>query len=129
MTTFTIPYNVPSLNKTSRQHWRARMREVNLCANLARVLGREVSKATVRRLVTITSYRRQLCRDIQNLIGGCKSLNDGLVRAGLLVDDSDRWATFTYRQHVLSEMPPELARKYGRRPVTVIEIEDVSPAG
>jgi hypothetical protein len=103
------------------------VREVNLCANLARVHGREAGKATVRRLVTITSYRRQLCRDIQNLIGGCKSLNDGLVRAELLVDDSDRWATFAYRQHILSEMPDDLARKYGRRPVTVIEIQDVSP--
>lgn len=124
-----IPYNVPSLNKTSRQHWRSRVRDVNLCAALCRKHGWELSWAKGRRLVAITAYRRQRCHDIQNLIGGCKSLNDGLVKAGLIVDDSDRWATFAYRQFILSQMPVELVEKYGRRPLTVIELKEVSPCG
>lgn len=124
---FSIPYEVPSLNKTSRQHWRSRVRDVNLCTALCRTHGWEASGASIRRLVTITSYRKQKCRDIQNFIGGCKSLNDGLVRAGILVDDSDGWATFTYRQFILSELPDELIKKHGKRPLTVIEVNDVSP--
>jgi hypothetical protein len=127
--TITIPYLVPSQNVRERQHWRVQRRDIATVAIMLRGHGAKIPKATGRRLVTITSYRRQRIRDSANLVGGCKGLNDAMVRAELLVDDCDRFATFTYRQHILSEMPDDLARKYGRRPVTVIEIQDVSPAG
>jgi hypothetical protein len=41
---------------------------------------------------------RQREFDEPNLIGGLKPLLDGMVRAGLLVDDSPRWYEGVYRQ-------------------------------
>lgn len=49
-----------------------------------------VPKATGRRRVTIErrySGQQRVC-DIPNLVGGCKTVLDAMVRVGLLVDDS-----------------------------------------
>jgi hypothetical protein len=36
---------------------------------------------------------------------GAKWLVDGLVKAGLLVDDSDQWAAVEYEQHLSRAYP------------------------
>ena len=123
----SIPYNVPSLNKTSRQHWRSRVRDVNMCTALVRAHGWYSCNAKGRRSLLISSYRRQLCRDIQNYIGGCKSLTDGVTKAGALVDDSDKWAFISYEQHLLRDMPDELRAKFGGNPCTVLTLTDMEP--
>lgn len=71
-----------------------------------------------KRKVYITAFRTQRCRDIGNLIGGAKSLIDGLVHAKLLVDDSTKWAEFVYHQEVASKSPTG-------KPCTTILIADV----
>lgn len=115
------------MNDRERWHWAKQRREVSNAEAMLLMRGRKVPAATGRRLVTVTSYRRRRIMDHANLVGGCKGLFDGMVRARLLIDDSDRFVTATYRQGVLSEIPPEIAREFGRRPLTVIELSDVSP--
>ncbi len=129
MTTIAIPYCVPSLNKTSRQHWSCRKRDVDMCTNLLRVYGGHCPQATGKRKVHIISYRRQRCTDEANYIGGCKSLIDAIVRRGLLVDDRDKLASFTYEQRVMSQMPEELKALHGGKAVTVLEIEEAPANG
>lgn len=116
-----VQLQIPGQNKRERWHWAAQRREVQHWCLLAglQFTAQGLAKATGRRRVAITSYRRQRFRDEANLVGGCKGLIDGLVRAGLLVDDSSTWAAFAYRQELASASP------LGRgKPCTVIEIEE-----
>lgn len=108
-------------NKRERWHWAQQRREVSAWEIQARAFLRV--KATTKQHVTITSFRRQRFHDEANLIGGCKGPIDGLVRAGLLVDDSTTWATFTYRQQTLAHSPLGYLQ-----PCTVIEITPAEPA-
>lgn len=112
----TTHLQIPGQNKRERWHWASQRREVRAWQIQFNAF---VNKpATTKRAVNIISYRRQRFHDEANLIGGCKGLIDGMVRAGLLVDDSQKWATFTYRQELASASP------MGRGvPCTVIDIE------
>lgn len=123
---FALPFNIPSQNVTARRHWRSSHRDVAQVAQMVRVVAWTICNAKGPRSVTVTSYRKRLITDEANLIGGSKQFVDGLVRAGALVDDNDKMSRITYRQAVLSQMPEEWARKYGRRPLTVVEIEDLA---
>lgn len=117
MTVLLLHKEVPSMNVRERMHWRAQRREVTaweLLIRAQRVPG-TLPIATGKMAVHIHAYRRQRTRDEANLIGGCKGLIDGLVRAGLLVDDSRQWATFTYAEDVASKSPT-------RKPCTRIQI-------
>lgn len=116
-----VRLQIPGQNKRERWHWARQRREVQQWCMLAglQFTAQGLAKATGRRRVTITSFRRQRFHDEANLIGGCKGLIDGLVRAELLVDDSTSWATFAYAQALASASP--LGRGI---PCTVIEIED-----
>lgn len=124
--TITLVREVVSGNTLAYGHWRNRTKDRDAWIAQVRMFGQHVPQATVRRRVILTAYRKRRL-DSDNLSHGFKHGRDALVRCGLLVDDSDRWCSFEYRQHVLSEMPADLARKYGRRPLTVIELSDVSP--
>lgn len=119
-----IPYETPSHNKTSRQHWSSRKRDVDLCTNLLRVYGGITDEAKGERIVSIVSYRKKKCTDVENFRAGCKSLNDALVRRKLILDDSDKLASFTYEQRIMSQMPADLRAKFNGRPCTIITIED-----
>ena len=123
---FAISYNIPSQNVTARRHWRANHRDVAQVAQMVRVVAWAACNAKGPRSVIVTSYRKRRITDGANLIGGAKPFVDGLVKAGALVDDNDKMARITYRQGVLSKLPEEWARKYGRRPLTVVEIEDLN---
>lgn len=124
MTVFAIPFLVPSQNDRERMHWRLQREEVTRAFLLCRAHGCKVPPPTGHRTVIITSYRRQLMKDHANLVGGCKGLVDGIVRAGLLLDDSIKLASFEYRQAVLSRLPADLRKDFGGRPCTAIEITD-----
>ncbi len=124
MISFAIPYEVPSQNVRERWHWRRQRREVASCADLVRYFAHAagVADATGPRRLKITSYRRRLITDRANLVGGCKGLVDGLVRARVLVDDRDQLAELEYEQRVLSQLPPELLTNGLRKPKTVVEV-------
>lgn len=126
MIRITSRLQVPGQNKRERWHWAKQRREVSSWEVQARaVMSPAVARSCIgqKQHVTITSYRRQRFHDEANLIGGCKGLVDGLVRAGLLVDDSTTWATFTYRQQTLAHSPLGYLQ-----PCTVIEITPAEPA-
>lgn len=63
--------------------------------------------------VKITSYRKKLIRDWDNMvISFCKQINDTLIRAGLIRDDS--------MKDIKTEVYQEVDRK--RYPLTVIKL-------
>ncbi len=99
--------------------WRERTQTLANGYRLAHRLQRETRPCEVRVTRFVTSPRR-LLRDTANLIGGCKPIIDGLVRGGLLVDDSDRWMRATYAQrigevaHTLIEIIPDVSQPKAR---------------
>lgn len=130
MATFTvvIRYEVPSQNTRDETHWRKRSSQNASLRDLVFYSSHGQPRATGKRWVTITSFRRKLITDDANLRGGAKALVDAIVRARLLVDDNDRMVAITYRQHVLSRMPDVLVAQWGRKSITVIEFSDHEPA-
>lgn len=59
-----------------------------------------ISKQPVKRRIVLTSFRMKLLDNAaESLAGGaCKHIVDGLVDAGVLVDDSEKWCEREYRQ-------------------------------
>lgn len=127
MTTLHIPLQIPSQNQTGRgRTWRARAGATKRvrtawCAWTAMEMrARGVAIATRQRRLHIVAYRTQRCADIANLIGGAKACIDGMVDAGLLVDDRDALALITYEQAVASKSPT-------KRPHTTVTITEETP--
>lgn len=60
------------------------------------MITRAQAKRRVRLVRMYTGRQRPF--DVDNLIGGCKQVVDGMVRAGLLRDDSKQWAEIEYDQ-------------------------------
>lgn len=109
---FYILAEIPSQNVTEKgRSWRGRAAKTKarralwrmLCASGMAQAG--IPPATGPRLVHVVAYRRQRCKDIANLIGGAKACIDGMVDAGLLLDDQDSKARITYEQDVASASP------------------------
>lgn len=99
-----IPGLLPSQNVRERSHWAVRRRQEKLWErSILWQTGIEDGTTSRRRKVRIISFRRQRITDHANLVGGAKGLIDCLVRAGLLVDDSDRWASISYDQGLRSD--------------------------
>lgn len=120
-----IPVEIPSQNQTGKgRTWRVRAAGVKRLRVLWCCWGRvvmgeaKVPKATGRRSLHIVAYRKQRCADIGNLIGGAKACIDGLVDAGLLVDDRDTKACITYEQHSAGKSPT-------KKPHTILRIADI----
>jgi len=124
MTVLRIPLEAPSQNNLGGRTWRARAGHTKTTRANWRMMAASqmillaIPKATGPRRLHIIAYRKQRCRDIANLIGGMKACIDGLVRAGLLVDDDRAHATFTYAEDVASKSPT-------KKPCTRILIEEV----
>jgi hypothetical protein len=107
-----IPLEVQSQNVTDRMHWRVRHKHNLQWKAMMAVRSAGYPRATGKRRVTVTAYRKRLIADYANLVGGCKGLMDALTHAGLIVDDKIKWMEAEYRQ--------ELCRK--DRPHTVVEV-------
>jgi hypothetical protein len=108
---------VPGQNKRERWHWRRQRQEVIGWMYVFQAAG--IPKATGKRNVVITSYRKRRFDDHANLVGGCKGLIDGLVRAGALVDDSIKWMTAEYHQDLTHAGPAGTGKA-----CTVVEVSD-----
>jgi hypothetical protein len=120
----TIPLEIPSQNATGKgRTWRARAAATKRVRTAWRyhclVAMAQVCamKATAFRSLHIIAYRKQRCADIANLIGGAKACVDGMVDAGLLVDDRDTMARITYEQHAAGKSP-------NRRPCTILTVTE-----
>lgn len=121
-----IPLEAPSQNHFSAyRDWKARSRATRAIrltwASACRVLmsAKGIPQAIGPRRVHIIAYRKQKCRDMANLTGGLKPAIDGLVDAGLLLDDADKLAHITYAQGVRSESPTGDV-------LTVIQVENIT---
>ena len=111
-----LPLTIPSQNVRDRQGWRATHRDMQAWRMFVRAHVRAArvqlpAPAGLRR-VHILSIRRQRITDRANLVGGCKTAVDALVREGLLRDDSDAFARITYAQETLQ----------GRQPQTIVTV-------
>jgi hypothetical protein len=120
-----IPLQAPSQNDFSKYrdyHMRSiKTKEIRgawaaACRVAMRAAG--VPAAIGPRRLHVIAYRRQRCRDEANLIGGMKPAVDGLVDAGLLIDDAKKYARISYQQKTVSESPT-------RRAHTVLNVENI----
>jgi hypothetical protein len=124
MKTIIVHLEAPSQNNIGGRTWRARAGATKTTrANwrmmtASQMTAHGIAKATGHRSLAIVAYRKQRCRDIANLIGGMKACIDGMVDAGLLVDDCGDMATITYDQGTASQSPTG-------KPCTVIEVDDI----
>lgn len=119
-----IHLEIPSQNSTGTgKTWRARaagikkLRTAWHWATKAAMRADNVTIATGFRTLHIVAYRKRTCTDLANLIGGAKACIDGMVDAGLLVDDGVKHCTIHYAQDVASKSPT-------KKPCTIIEISD-----
>jgi hypothetical protein len=92
----TIPKASPSLNSTTRAHWRKYYDQKKLWRQLvwvAKIEAKIYGEPMLEHFrITITRYAGRLL-DIDNLVGGVKPLVDSLKDLCLIVDDSpDRMA-------------------------------------
>ena len=117
-----LPVIMPSLNNQLRAHWAVRKRtKDNAAWHLRAVMGRKSIDHLDRFAnVRITVYSnapkstggRVRALDRDNLIGGQKPLVDAMKQAGILKDDSPKWAAIAYVEN----------RDKVERPRTEIEI-------
>lgn len=111
----TLPVKMVSENWFARHHWSYRRKEI---ADLAMLLAASRSElglpvATTKRRVHATFvFKDRRRRDRSNYAG--KVIEDSMVRAGLLVDDSPEWFEWG---RVEFEKGPE--------PAVILEFEDM----
>ncbi len=101
--TFIVPYEVPSQN--TKGHW-SKKHKIScqwMMIGVAESKGKKKEHRKMR--MRLVCYRKKLITDIANLYGGAKPCIDGLKRAGIIYDDSDRWCHIEYEQRLAKESP------------------------
>ncbi len=102
MITLELPEQILSRNVMDKMHWarRYRMRGTWQWLVKAAVLEQHITvKVVPHGYLTIERISpRKL--DPDNFSGGCKQLQDALVREGFFVDDDERHLTTTYIQRI-----------------------------
>lgn len=110
-----LPWPPAELSPNARVHWSVRA-EATLLAKeqvLVAVLEQGRQKPLDRATVTVTFVagdRRR--RDLGNCIASAKAYLDGLVDAGVIIDDNSR---------VITEVYPPIVYEKGRK-LTIIEV-------
>ena len=93
-----LPMLPMSMNERERAHWRVRLKEKNLIErDLAwLVQSQKVPKAKKIRSVGILLFKgaRGKLDDPANRDSRSKSILDGLVHLGILIDDSEKWLDY-----------------------------------
>jgi hypothetical protein len=121
-----LPYLPKSMNERegllwAKQGWAVKKETREIYADVAdAVRSAGVPEAFCRRVVQVTFQKtsRGQLDDPGNLWSRTKALLDGLVKAGALIDDNDRWL----------ELPRPLQTK-GPEKATIIAISDAAPIG
>lgn len=95
MTTWTLPlsYDKPPLTLNSRMHWAAKAKTVAAIRHESATRARSLGIGSQRYITVQLHYRPRdkRIRDRSNLLGTQKPLLDGLVDAGVVPDDDDRY--------------------------------------
>lgn len=116
MITLELPEAIPSRNEVDKMHWaeRNRLRGSWQWFVKAAILNKRLRvQRTDPGILSIERISpRKLDRD--NFVGGCKQLQDALVREGFFVDDTEAHLTTTYIQTC------------GRPPRTIVRIGALS---
>jgi crossover junction endodeoxyribonuclease RusA len=102
-----LPYDRPPLTANQRHHWRPRARLVAAVRSTTATLARSANvpalgRCSVRLVWTVTDRRR---RDVDNLVPTLKACADGLVDAGVVVDDVPALMAKHMPEIVLGEQP------------------------
>lgn len=127
--TIILPRESKSGNAFAYTHWRRRTDDRDAWIVLLRINGRHVPPATGHRLVTFTGHRGRMLDD-DNFSSGLKHCRDALVRVGLLLDDTQAAAKFSYVQKRRSESPRMVASRCNDRikslpaPCLVVTLEE-----
>ncbi len=110
MITLWHPFESPTLNRFHKKHWHLYSSWKKQCVQWAVFAhnSRGYDNASAICVVHFDAYRHRYL-DTDNLIGGFKALRDALVEAKFLVDDSPKWAQFTYDQHLVGISPTKEA--------------------
>jgi hypothetical protein len=109
-----VPLEIAGQNKRDRWHWTMRAKDKR---DWAFAFANKAPKAHGKRAVCIISVRPRKFSDHANLVGGCKGLVDGLVSAGLLVDDSIECCHIEYKQFT--------RREFGGQCRTIVDLIDL----
>lgn len=102
------------LSPNSRVHWSARASyTADLSANLKLNLqsyrhSYSIPKAEERRQLQMTLFKKGRFFDQDNLVAALKPVVDAAVRAGFLVDDSERWLDYLMPHQRKAEGPVQL---------------------
>jgi Holliday junction resolvase RusA-like endonuclease len=97
MNTLTIPLPLPTLNEVvaaSKAHWSRYARSKRSSTTMVEALARSerIKPITGPVRLSFQWYPKDRRIDLDNLAaGGCKGICDGLVQAGVLPDDSQKW--------------------------------------
>lgn len=93
--TVELPIGVPLLNANKRQHYMAKARLTKAIRQIARNYAIREAVPALQRAHVVVEYRPpdRRRRDVHNLYPSAKAAVDGLVDAGVLPDDSDRYLT------------------------------------
>lgn len=91
--TVQLPAGLPLLNANQRLHWRRRAELTKNLRTLVWLLARDAGVPALRRAHVVAEYRPpdRRRRDVHNLYPSAKAAVDGLIDAGVLPDDSDRY--------------------------------------
>lgn len=77
-----------SINQTGRLHWTAKSKIVREWKALVRfAVGHQAPKQPLARALIIYTRYSSRCLDFDNLVNSYKAVQDGLVEAGVLLDD------------------------------------------
>ena len=87
--------DLPPLNANQRLHWRQKSQRVALIRDAVTLLARNAHIPTGRHLSVQLHFRPgdNRRRDASNLVPTQKPAVDGLVRAGIVPDDTADWVT------------------------------------
>lgn len=91
---FVLPMNRSMMmSANARKHWSARHRITKYWRQLAQLLVKQnrIPALTSARIVVTFSFGDQRRRDSANFYPVAKAIVDGIVDAGVLVDDSDKY--------------------------------------
>lgn len=105
-----LDLKVEALSANDRgAHWSARSRRTQLLVDKGFVLARAARVPALGQavLTVAVSWPNRQRRDVSNLQPSFKALVDGMVKAGVLVDDDDThlWGPFPFVTGVLSGVP------------------------